>query len=293
MALTHTAVATGSPSGAQVDRDEWNAIHRLSGPGLVGRVASGAGNVELLTVGPGLVTRGGELIAGPIRDEIRVSTDFFGSLGEGMFVGGASGTGASNAIVSNNTPAEIVTRQGDGVHQSTTGTTATGRAGLLWPLTNSAVNFNISFGVTARTLEASLWLSAASDATNTFLVRAGFMAQENIIPANGIYFEYDPVANGNQNLWCMSRRDNTQTSVDSGVDFGAATTFQRLRIEVNAAGTSVTFFVNETLVATITTNIMTGSARRTGMAFGIAKSVGTTARLLYADYWRLSGPRVQ
>jgi hypothetical protein len=136
-------------------------------------------------------------------------------------------------------------------------------------------------------------LSAASDGTNAFLVRAGFMAQENALPANGIFWEYDPVGNGNQNLWCMSRRDATQTSVDSGVDFGAATTFQRLRIEVNTDATSVTFYINETLVATITTNIMSGDTRRTGMALGILKSAGTASRSLFTDYWRLSGPREQ
>ena len=64
-----------------------------------------------------------------------------------------------------------------------------------------------------------------------------------------------------------------------------ASAWTKLRIEVNAAGTSVAFYVNGTLVATHTTNIPLASNNRFVLVKqGIAKTLGTTARLIYCDY---------
>jgi hypothetical protein len=57
-----------------------------------------------------------------------------------------------------------------------------------------------------------------------------------------------------------------------------------LRIEVNAAGTSVAFFVDGVQVATHTANIPTGTARAFGAGWLLIKSLGTTARTVDADY---------
>lgn len=64
----------------------------------------------------------------------------------------------------------------------------------------------------------------------------------------------------------------------------AANTWYRLRIVVNADGTSVAFYINGTLVATHTANIPTGTARLLGFGWLLIKSVGTTARTALIDY---------
>jgi len=58
----------------------------------------------------------------------------------------------------------------------------------------------------------------------------------------------------------------------------------RLCIKVNAAANQALFYVNDTLVATHTTNIPATAGRSVGFGAGIFKSVGTTSILLNADY---------
>ena len=58
----------------------------------------------------------------------------------------------------------------------------------------------------------------------------------------------------------------------------------KLKIVVNAGGTSAEFFVNGTSVGTQSTNLPTGDI---SPALGIVKTAGTTERVLYADAFRL------
>ena len=57
-----------------------------------------------------------------------------------------------------------------------------------------------------------------------------------------------------------------------------------VEIEANAAGTSVAYRIDGTLVATNTSNIPTGAGRETGIAVHVLKSAGTNNRPLYADF---------
>jgi hypothetical protein len=62
-----------------------------------------------------------------------------------------------------------------------------------------------------------------------------------------------------------------------------AGTFNKLRIEVNGAGTEAKFYIDGTLVATHTTN-MPGSTDRLGVGVNMRKTVGNTARQIRNDY---------
>jgi hypothetical protein len=82
----------------------------------------------------------------------------------------------------------------------------------------------------------------------------------------------------------MSNSVSTGSVTDTGV---AATTTgsHRFTIEVNAAGTSVSFYINGSLVATNTTNIPTGSSRTFGINVGVRGTAGTnTARGIQISY---------
>jgi hypothetical protein len=58
----------------------------------------------------------------------------------------------------------------------------------------------------------------------------------------------------------------------------------KLAVEVNAAGTLVTYYIDDVSVGTIATNIPTGVGRTFGPAVKIEKSAGTTARTFLIDY---------
>lgn len=96
---------------------------------------------------------------------------------------------------------------------------------------------------------------------------------------DGVYFYYNTSANAN---WlCVTRASSTSTTTNSGV--AVNTSFVRLTIRVNAAASSITFYINGTLVATNTTNIPTASL---GHGAQIQKTAGTTARQFNLDRWQ-------
>ncbi len=69
--------------------------------------------------------------------------------------------------------------------------------------------------------------------------------------------------------------------------FVNAGAFIKLRIVVNANASSVEFFIDNTLVATHTTNIPSGNTKRLSVRNYIQKSVGGTQRQLILDYIKL------
>lgn len=84
--------------------------------------------------------------------------------------------------------------------------------------------------------------------------------------------------------WLVDTRSaSTTTETDTGVAV-VADAWIRLGIQVNAAASSVTFFINGVLVATHSTNIPTVLLVPT---LRISKTVGTTPRVAYVDYFKL------
>jgi hypothetical protein len=144
-------------------------------------------------------------------------------------------------------------------------------------ITTSATAF--VFGSGFNRFRCDIVLATASDGTETYAARYGFNDSGSATPGNGsdgAYFRYTHSVNGGR--WeCVTTSNGTETATDSGVAAISAS-YQCLEVEVNAAGTSVAFYRNRTLVATNTTNIPTGVARATGINMHIVKSAGTTAR---------------
>ena len=98
-----------------------------------------------------------------------------------------------------------------------------------------------------------------------------------------MFFRYSDTLNGGR--WAaVSRSNNVETAVDTGVTVAINTTY-KLEVEVNAAGTSALFVLNGTLVATITSNIPTAVGRETGAGLQCRRTVGTGAATPFAvDY---------
>ena len=123
--------------------------------------------------------------------------------------------------------------------------------------------------------------SALSDGTNRYSLFSGLTRQSLVYaPTECIAWRYvDNVNSGNWQLTC--RNSSTESVSDSGTAV-AADTWYRLEIDINAAGNSVTGYVNGTAASggAITTNIPT--AESFYQAF-ILKSLGTTDRAAYVD----------
>ena len=128
-----------------------------------------------------------------------------------------------------------------------------------------------------------------SDGTNTFQFIAGFWdVTNNVNQVDGIYFLYDSqgvstgsAASGNWQIVTASNSVRTFTTTSVAIDNA---NLQKLRIDVNADATSVTFYIDDVAVGTHTTNIPSGASRLTTSGVYLQKSAGTTARTSDIDY---------
>lgn len=126
---------------------------------------------------------------------------------------------------------------------------------------------------------------AVSDGTDTYTLRVGFLDVTNATPVDGIYFRYTDSVNAGK--WeCVTCANSVETATDSGIAL-STNAYIKFKIIVNAAATSVQFYINDTLVQTNSTNIPTGTSRVSGFMFMIVKSAGTTARTLGTVYHNL------
>jgi hypothetical protein len=197
--------------------------------------------------------------------------DFIIGTNARLWYGTSSGTGSSALPT-------LGTALRPGIHRLSTGTTNTGYAGVA----NSGYLTDFLFGAGIYTLEADIYITTLSDGTETYTLRFGFGDALSIAPVDGAYFRYTDT--GTTPNWYRNTVSNTTlTSTDTGVAVVAGA-WIRLKAVVNAAGTSVEYFINGISVGTNTTNIPTGTGRETGAIYSIVKSAGTTARTTDIDW---------
>lgn len=192
--------------------------------------------------------------------------------GETGWTGANVGAGATETI---NTLA-LVDANHPGVVEFTTGTTATGQASL------HKGTATIRLGGGPIIIEMLVQVAALSTVAQEYDVYFG-LTNAASAPGNGVYFIYD--RNTSLNWKFVTVANSTATTTDTGIAV-AAGAWVKLRIEINAAATSIGFFVNGTSGgAAHTTNIPTVAGRETGPRLTILKSAGTTPVLMYVDYY--------
>lgn len=254
---------------------------------LLGRSTAGAGDVEeiaLTSAGRALIddadaaaqrtTLGLDFLANftPasksfLFDEFVTGGFTSGQIGSLSWLSNVSGVAAgiaANTVANTNHPGMVMLG---------TGTDTTGRAAIY--LDGS----NITFSGGAIVYEAVIYQGTAADGTNSYTMRLGFGTSVSGDHTDGAYFEY---SNANANWLCKTAKASTRTTTTTSTAFVAG--FTKLRIEVNAAATSVEFFVAGVSVATITTNIPNTSSIFMGIIQSIIKSAGTSNRNLVMDY---------
>lgn len=167
-----------------------------------------------------------------------------------------------------------------GVVSCTTGTTAAGRATEMLGSGSS-----IALGNGVITVAGVLQLPTLSDGAQTYRIYFGLGDNSGAgDQTDGIYLTYSSTLNAG-NWTGQTANNGVYTQLDLGV--AATTAWTKIAFITNAAGTSVQFYVNGTAVgAPVTTNLPAGG-RDFAPIFKIEKSVGTTARTMLVDYYRM------
>jgi hypothetical protein len=194
-----------------------------------------------------------------------------------------SGTGAGIGVSA--LPSVRATNQ-QGFIQPTTGTVATGYAGIFGSL---AANNFIAFGGGVVSFITSTFIPTLSTSLERYRISLGFGSiGSNANDSTGVFFTYDEggIQNGtiaSPNWQCVTTVSSVRTLTTTSVAV-SNTAWQKFSIEINATGTSVEFYIDNVSVATHTTNIPTGTSQLVTPKIQIAKSVGTTSRSFFSDY---------
>lgn len=173
-----------------------------------------------------------------------------------------------------------------GIHRLDTGTTATGRAAV------GSMDFTNRIKLKGKPVvfETRVRFPNLSTAGETFtayiglsdlLAPAAVLAATNTI-ANGVYFRYTTA--GILGTCRSSTVLNTDTVLAPAL---TANTWYKFKAEINAAGTSVNFYINDVQIgSSITTNIPSGAMK---FVFLMEKSVGITSRTMDIDFiaWKM------
>ncbi len=98
----------------------------------------------------------------------------------------------------------------------------------------------------------------------------------------GVYFEYNRATSANWLIKTANAGVRTSTTTGTAV---AADSWITLTAEINAAATSVEYFINGSSVGTIATNIPNGGTNAEALTqyLHFARTAGTTLRVVYAD----------
>lgn len=206
----------------------------------------------------------------------------FGIMGNNSVGGGSTGSGALAAPI-------VGTATNPGLVTVPTGTTSTGATEVATCYSSgSTAGVGFLFGAGSYTLEWVMQIPTLSTGTQRFTITMGFKntGVTTGTLTNGAWFQYvDNVNSGAWQVICRQSSTSTTNNTASTVD----TNFHHYKIAVNAAATSVSFYIDgaEVTNSPITTNIPSTTGQEVGAIFSIIKSVGSTSRSFTMDWYGL------
>ena len=166
-----------------------------------------------------------------------------------------------------------------GILRMMTGTTNAGYSSLLSSYAFATAGF--LFGAGEYTLEGDIYIPDLSTALEEYFIIWGW-GDAYGAATDGVYFLYDRTASVN---WqAVTANNAARTTTDTGVAV-AEDVWIRPRIFVDGPGANAYFYLDDVLVATNAANIPTAAGRQTGLLMVIRKTVGTTSRDLYMDWF--------
>lgn len=201
--------------------------------------------------------------------------------------------GATGASAENGTPEP----GHPGVKTLTTGTDTNGEITMVHGSSEESTNGNCILGGGVHVLGFVLNLPDLSTVSDEYSLWFGLgSGLQAYLTHPGDYacvFRYQRTSSTN---WQgIARSAGSQTIASGGSNVAVSTGWNNFIIVINAAATSVSFYVNGTLIGTSTTNIPTSAVNPISLGLAIQKSAGTNARVVNVDkirwYNRLTTPR--
>jgi len=192
------------------------------------------------------------------------------SLPQHIFTNINSGTGAASS-----TGASSFTGEVGNFWSVSTGTTATGYSNMAAQSGNVIGRTVLVNGNIYGAFDAAV--SALSNGTETYTAYAGYVSATPTVDTNGVYFRYTD-ADSSGNWIAVAKSGASKTEVDTGIPVVARSNSGGYHdLVIHYTDTEVKYYIDATLVATITTNI---PAENTGggWVIGIRKTAGTTSR---------------
>lgn len=215
----------------------------------------------------------------PNSQTVSFFEDWIGSVAAGVlgWTTANNGAGSAASIVANGVD---TTNKAIGVVQLATGTNTTGRVSLSQATNAFKVDVfkNIS-------MEWRVNVPVLSTAAQEFGFICGLAtATTTLTQSNGLYFLYNRLVYGD--VWVVVAANGGIVTATATATAVSTTNFQKLRIDT-VDGTSAAFYIDGTLVGTLTTNIPTST--QVGLLTGVFKSAGTTSRNVRVDYMDFMG----
>ena len=239
----------------------------LFSSGTKGLVPASGGNGDLALRGDGSWA---DPLQGP--DRFYAFNDCLSSANSQDWTYSVAGTGATHSIATFGTSNSI------GASLGSLGTTATGRCAI-----SAGGLFYYQLGQGAAKFKTRVKLPVLSDATNSYILRCGFIDTITGESTDGVFFRYShALSNGNFQAVC--RANNIETVLDTAILASTSATFV-LEVVVNTDASLAEFRINGATVAAITTNIPSGPGRDLAYGLMALRSSGTAAITPYlVDY---------
>lgn len=169
--------------------------------------------------------------------------------------------------------------EGAGIYNTETSTATNGASGLSGALSYRFSTFSkLSFAGNLRIINLA-------DATNSYRIILGFNSSNSATDTGLTRSAAFYYSNNNANWQAITYNASTGTTTDTGVAAVADGSYNTFCVRANG-DTSVEFFINNSLVATNTTNIPSSTVTP---YVCIAKTAGTTSRVIRLDWIRFSG----
>jgi hypothetical protein len=239
-----------------------------------------ATSVDLNTGGGGAAT---ELdVIEQARQRVAWIEDFFSLVDKPNWIPLVTGTAAAvNGFT-------VGAEDAFGIAEVNSGTTTTGESAIVFG--HSATVKPVRLGKGILTIEFRIKFPTLSTSTQEYKAEVGLVDDPQSSGANNrVWMEYDRTS---ALFWTMiTSSGGTNSTLDTSSTVGTGWT--RIKIEVNAAASLVTFYVDGVSVGTRTANIPTGVDLFPAVT--MFKTAGTTARTILVDYvafdYNLTTPR--
>jgi hypothetical protein len=208
----------------------------------------------------------GDLVGQRVQQLYRYKNDFEAITADQAMNSQVSGTGAANVALG-----VVLADNAVGLVRSNLGSTTTGRSAFA--TTNMSI-LNLANGLASFASRGRV--VTLSDATNTYIFRIGFLDSVIAEPTDGVFFRYTNGVNSGQYV-CVARSNGVETAVNTSV-LAAANTFVELDVVVENS-TRASFYINDSRVAEITTNIPAVTGRELGFGKATIRSAGAATSL--------------